>query len=103
MAEIIEFLSPDWIIEQIKENPKPLTPLGEFVYYRTYSRWQEKVGRREYWHETLKRTIEYSLSLEHAHMKDIDLKPDINRMKKEAKKLFLNFYYIYKKHSYLYN
>lgn len=33
--------------------------LGEFVYYRTYSRWMEKDGRRETWIETVDRYIEY--------------------------------------------
>lgn len=30
-------------------------PLGEFVYYRTYSRWIEDEGRRETWVETVDR------------------------------------------------
>lgn len=92
LAEIIEFLDREWVLEQVDKNPKPLTPLGEFVYYRTYSRWVDMLGRREYWHETLKRAIEYSMSMEYAHMGDIGLKPDIKRMKREAKKLFLNMY-----------
>ncbi len=30
-------------------------PLGEFVYYRTYSRWVDEEGRRETWTETVNR------------------------------------------------
>ena len=37
--------------------------LGEFVYTRTYSRWLPDKGRREYWHETVRRTVEESISL----------------------------------------
>jgi len=33
--------------------------LGEFVYYRTYSRWLEKEGRRETWIETVDRYMDF--------------------------------------------
>lgn len=92
MAEVVEFLDREWVLKQVEKNPKPLNPLGEFVYYRTYSRWLDRQGRREYWHETVKRTIEYSMSLEYTHMKDIGLKPQVKRMKDEAKELFINMY-----------
>ena len=92
MGEIIEFLPVDWVKEQVEENPKPLNELGEFVYMRTYSRWLEGMGRRERWHETVKRSIEYNMSLEYKHVRDQGLQPDMNRMKSEAKKLFDNIY-----------
>ena len=34
-------------------------PLGEFVYYRTYSRWMTEEGRRETWIETVDRYISF--------------------------------------------
>ena len=34
-------------------------PLGEFVYYRTYSRWIEEEGRRETWTETVARFMSF--------------------------------------------
>ena len=34
-------------------------PLGEFVYYRTYSRWIEEEGRRETWTETVDRYMSF--------------------------------------------
>ncbi len=34
-------------------------PLGEFVYYRTYSRWIEREQRRETWVETVDRYIRF--------------------------------------------
>lgn len=92
MGEIIEFLPVDWVKEQVEENPKPLNELGEFVYMRTYSRWLDGMGRRERWHETVKRSIEYNMSLEYKHVRDQGLQPDMNRMKSEAKKLFDNIY-----------
>ena len=34
-------------------------PLGEFIYYRTYSRWIDDEGRRETWVETVDRYINF--------------------------------------------
>lgn len=34
-------------------------PLGEFVYYRTYSRWMNEEGRRETWIETVQRYMDF--------------------------------------------
>lgn len=33
--------------------------LAEFIYYRTYSRWQDDLGRRETWGETVDRATEF--------------------------------------------
>lgn len=52
-----EFLS------QYKHKPSPMNQLGNFVYYRTYSRWLSEEQRREYWWETVKRAVEYNCSL----------------------------------------
>lgn len=35
------------------------SPLGEFVYYRSYSRWIEEEGRRETWIETVDRYMSF--------------------------------------------
>lgn len=35
------------------------SPLGEFIYYRTYSRWIEEEGRRETWIETVDRYVDF--------------------------------------------
>ena len=61
-----------------KPNPFP-TELGEFIYYRTYSRWLEEEQRREYWWETVKRAVEYNCSL-------------APTTRKEAEKLYDNVY-----------
>lgn len=34
-------------------------PLGEFIYYRTYSKWMEEEGRRETWIETVERYMSF--------------------------------------------
>lgn len=88
----MEFLPVSFVEQFVSENPKPLTELGEFVYSRTYSRWLENKGRREYWHETVKRSIEYNLALEYSHLKKNNFKPDLRKMRDEAKELFTNIY-----------
>ena len=40
-----------------------MSPLGEFVYYRTYSRWLPEEKRREYWWETCRRAVEFNCGL----------------------------------------
>ncbi len=53
---------------QVPENVKLLAAeskkafknsLGEFIYYRTYSRWIEEEGRRETWTETVQRYMDF--------------------------------------------
>lgn len=55
-------LSEDFL-SGYKHNPSNMKPLGEFVYYRTYSRWMDDVKRREYWWETVRRAVEYNCRL----------------------------------------
>lgn len=52
-----EFLS------RYKHVGSPMNQLGNFVYYRTYSRWLPEERRREYWWETVRRAVEYNCSL----------------------------------------
>lgn len=89
----MEFLSTKFVEGYVKDNPRPLTELGEFVYYRTYSRWIESKGRREYWHETVKRAIEYNMSLAYKRIVDIGYKVDLKGMRDEARELFKNIYH----------
>ena len=46
-----------------KHTPAPMSQLGNFVFYRTYSRWIPEEKRREYWWETVRRAVEYNCSL----------------------------------------
>ena len=70
-----EFLS------KYKHLPSPMTQLGDLVYYRTYSRFLDKLGRREYWWETVRRAVEYNCSL-------------IKTTKEEAEELFDNIFHL---------
>lgn len=54
--------------QQVPEKVKQLAaeskkyfknPLGELVYYRTYSRWKDEEGRRETWVETVDRYMDF--------------------------------------------
>lgn len=79
-------------MNEVGKTPKPLTELGEFVYTRTYSRWLERYGRREKWHETVKRVVEYSIALEYKHRRDNGLFIDLKSLREEAKLMFDNIY-----------
>ena len=75
-----ESIFDDEFISKYKHKPNPFpTELGEFIYYRTYSRWLPEEERREYWWETVKRAVEYNTSL-------------VPTSKEEAEKLFDNVY-----------
>lgn len=91
-AKIIEFLPVEWVKEHVEENEYPLNELGAFTYTRTYSRWVPQFMRRERWHETVKRAIEYNMSLEYSHLMNIGIKPNMESMQKEARRLFENIY-----------
>lgn len=56
-------LLTDEFISKYKHLTSPLKQYGNFVYYRTYSRWLEDENRREYWYETVRRAVEYNCSL----------------------------------------
>ena len=66
-------------VSKFKHTPSPMNQLGSFVYYRTYSRWMPEEMRREYWWETVRRSVEYNCSL-------------IPTSKEEAEKLYRNVY-----------
>ena len=57
-----KFLTDDFI-SPYKHKKPPMTPLGEFVFYRTYSRYIPDENRREEWWETVRRAVEYNCSL----------------------------------------
>lgn len=50
-------------ISTYKHSMAPMGELGSFVFYRTYSRFLNNEGRREYWYETVKRAVEYNTSI----------------------------------------
>lgn len=66
-------------VSKFKHMPSPMNQLGSFVYYRTYSRWLPEEMRREYWWETVRRSVEYNCSL-------------VPTSKEEAEQLYKNVY-----------
>ena len=83
-------LLTDRFMENYKDKKPPMTELGEFVYYRTYSRWLEDEGRRETWAETCRRAVEYNCSLVLKH----DPSYDIDSLREEAEELFDNHFHL---------
>jgi ribonucleoside-diphosphate reductase alpha chain/ribonucleoside-triphosphate reductase len=69
----------DEFIGRYKHTPAPMSQLGNFVYYRTYSRWVQEEHRREYWWETVRRAVEYNCSL-------------VPTSKEEAEQLYRNVF-----------
>lgn len=69
----------DEFISKYKHKPNPMKQLGNFVYYRTYSRWLPEEKRREYWWETVRRAVEYNCSL-------------VPTTKQEAERLYDNIF-----------
>jgi ribonucleoside-diphosphate reductase alpha chain/ribonucleoside-triphosphate reductase len=72
-------LLTDDFISNYKHLDSPMAQLGNFVYYRTYSRWLSAEKRREFWWETVRRAVEYNCSL-------------VKTSKSEAEELFDNIY-----------
>ncbi|GIW69060.1 ribonucleoside-triphosphate reductase [Candidatus Parcubacteria bacterium] len=51
---------PEHVHELVAESRKYFrNPLGEFIFYRTYSRWIPEEGRRETWIETVDRYVDF--------------------------------------------
>ena len=58
-----KYLSSEFL-SKYKHKPSPFpNQLGEFVYYRTYSRYIAEKNRREYWWETVARAVDYNMGL----------------------------------------
>jgi len=74
-------LLTDAFISKYKHLPSPMKQLGNFVYYRTYSRWLPEEKRREHWWETVRRAVEYNCSL-------------VNASRGEAEELFDNVFHL---------
>lgn len=51
---------PKEVREKIEASKKYFKgPYQEFIFYRTYSRWSDELGRRETWEEAIDRFMEY--------------------------------------------
>ena len=84
-------LSPNFI-NKYTQKESPLSPMGTFVFYRTYSRFSNKLGRRETWAEACKRAVEYNVGLAYNHMVKIGYTPNLDDLNKEAESLFDSMY-----------
>ncbi|QRG68951.1 ribonucleoside-triphosphate reductase, adenosylcobalamin-dependent [Brevibacillus choshinensis] len=85
------FLTDDFL-QQYPDFPPHMSPLGQFVYYRTYSRFIPEKGRRETWKETCRRSVDYNIKLAYQHLHKIGLHPDLRAMEAEAEGLFDNMF-----------
>ena len=51
-------------LQKYKWSPNPFPhPIGEFTFYRSYSRYKEDTKEREMWWETVRRSVEYNCNL----------------------------------------
>lgn len=81
-------LLTDEFIGQYPDFPAHMNALGQFVYYRTYSRYLPEKGRRETWKETVRRAVEYNVGLGVKHTQKIGYAADYDEHRKEAEALF---------------
>ncbi|MCG7345343.1 hypothetical protein MHZ92_14485 [Sporosarcina sp. ACRSL] len=85
-------LLTDVFIEQYPDFPENMNALGQFVYYRTYSRFLPEKGRRETWKETVRRSTEYNVGLGVKHTQKIGYAVDYDKFRKEAEEFFDNMF-----------
>ncbi len=69
-----------------------MNALGQFVYYRTYSRYLPAKGRRETWKETVARATEYNVGLAQKHTDRIGYMADVDALRADAELLFDNMF-----------
>lgn len=74
-------LLTDEFVSKYKHMQSPMEALGNFVYYRTYSRYLPEEKRREFWWETVRRSVEYNCSL-------------VPTTRHEAEELFDNIFHL---------
>ncbi|WMJ85740.1 ribonucleoside-triphosphate reductase, adenosylcobalamin-dependent [Anaerocolumna sp. MB42-C2] len=85
-------LLTEQFLNKYKNQKAPLSPIGEFVYLRTYSRYIEDKKRRENWFETVLRTTEYNIELGIQYKRNLGMFIDLTEEQKEAEQLFDNLY-----------
>lgn len=68
--------------------PTHMNALGQFVFYRTYSRYLPEKERRETWKETVARATEYNVGLGVKHLEKIGYPVDYDQWRTEAEQLF---------------
>lgn len=79
-------------LDKYGDFPAHMSALGQFVYYRTYSRYLPELGRRETWKETCARATSYNVSLAVKHCEDNNIEMEIGEMTQEAEEFFDSMY-----------
>lgn len=74
--------------------PPEMTPLGSFIFLRTYSRYLTTEKRRETYKETCQRATIYNVSLIIEHLKSLGYQIDLTQMIHEAHQLFDNMFHL---------
>lgn len=77
-----------------EDFPPEMTPLGLFVFLRTYSRYLTQQKRRETYKETCLRATRYNMSLVIRHLQEIGYQIDWDQIHQEALMLFDNMYHL---------
>lgn len=81
-------LLTDEFLAQYPDFPAHMNALGQFVFYRTYSRYIPSKERRETWKETVARATEYNVGLGVKHLQKIGYEVDYDEWRQEAEQLF---------------
>lgn len=87
----MQLLSNNFLF-QYPDMPENMNELGQFVFYRTYSRWLPSQNRRETWKEAVARAVDYNVSITLDQFEKNDIQPPINEIIKEAELLFDNVF-----------
>lgn len=85
-------LLTDEFLSNFHDFPEQMTPLGQFVFLRTYSRFLTDSKRRETYKETCARATRYNIRLIIDHLTKIGYQIDWNKMELEAESLFVNMF-----------
>ena len=85
----LSFSLDSHFLKQYESRPSPFgyAPLGELVFYRTYSRLQED-GTREQWWQTVKRVVEGTYSIQKDHINHHNLGWEEKRGQKSAQQMY---------------
>ena len=72
-------LLTDDFLANYEDFPKHMSPLGMFVFLRTYSRFLTKDKRRETYKETCVRATNYNVKLVVEHLEKIGYRVDMDK------------------------
>ena len=86
--KVHKFKLTEQFIEKMKEIKPPFGPLGELVFYRTYSRIKEDGAKEQFW-ETVKRVVEGCYQYQLNHCKQLRLPWNPHKSQKSAQNMAL--------------